>query len=102
MAADKIAEAMGADKLIYLTDVDGLFRDFSDEDSLVAQLTRTETHELLESGALDGGMIPKIRSVAEALDAGVSEVVILNGTYPHSLLLEIFTDAGCGTMFTQD
>ena len=102
VAADKIAEAMGADKLIYLTDVDGLFRDFSDEDSLVAQLTRTETHELLESGTLDGGMIPKIRSVAEALDAGVSEVVILNGTYPHSLLLEIFTYAGCGTMFTQD
>ena len=102
VAADKIAEAMGADKLIYLTDVDGLFRDFSDEDSLVAQLTRTETHELLESGTLDGGMIPKIRSVAEVLDAGVSEVVILNGTYPHSLLLEIFTDAGCGTMFTQD
>ena len=102
VAADKIAEAIGADKLIYLTDVDGLFRDFSDEDSLVAQLTRTETHELLESGTLDGGMIPKIRSVAEALDAGVSEVVILNGTYPHSLLLEIFTDAGCGTMFTQD
>ena len=102
VAADKIAEAMGADKLIYLTDVDGLFRDFSDEDSLVAQLTRTETHELLESGTLDGGMIPKIRSVAEALDAGVSEVVILNGTYPHSLLLEIFTEAGCGTMFTQD
>lgn len=102
VAADKIAEAMGADKLIYLTDVDGLFRDFFDEDSLVAQLTRTETHELLESGTLDGGMIPKIRSVAEALDAGVSEVVILNGTYPHSLLLEIFTDAGCGTMFTQD
>ena len=102
VAADKIAEAMGAAKLIYLTDVDGLFRDFSDEDSLVAQLTRTETHELLESGTLDGGMIPKIRSVAEALDAGVSEVVILNGTYPHSLLLEIFTDAGCGTMFTQD
>ena len=102
VAADKIAEAMGADKLIYLTDVDGLFRDFSDEDSLVAQLTRTETHELLESGTLDGGMIPKIRSVAEALDAGVSEVVILNGTYPHSLLLEIYTDAGCGTMYTQD
>lgn len=102
VAADKIAEAMSADKLIYLTDVDGLFRDFSDEDSLVAQLTRSETHELLESGTLDGGMIPKIRSVAEALDAGVSEVVILNGTYPHSLLLEIFTDAGCGTMFTQD
>lgn len=102
VAAGKIAEAMGADKLIYLTDVDGLYANVKDPDSLVANLTRTETHELLDSGELDGGMIPKIRSVAEALDAGVQEVVILNGKYPHSLLLEIFTDAGCGTMFTQD
>lgn len=102
VAAGKIAEAMGADKLIYLTDVDGLLADVSDEDSLIQTLTRSETHELLSSGRLDGGMIPKIRSISEALDAGVSEVVILNGTFPHSLLLEIFTDAGCGTMFTQD
>ena len=102
VAAGKIAEAMGADKLIYLTDVDGLYGDISDEDSLIQSLTRSETHELLDSGTLDGGMLPKIRSIAEALDAGVSEVVILNGTFPHSLLLEIFTDAGCGTMFTQD
>ena len=102
VAAGKIAEAMGADKLIYLTDVDGLYGDVSDEDSLIQSLTRAETHELLESGTLDGGMLPKIRSISEALDAGVSEVVILNGTFPHSLLLEIFTDAGCGTMFTQD
>ena len=102
VAAGKIAEAMGADKLIYLTDVDGLYGDVSDEDSLIQSLTRAETHELLESGRLDGGMLPKIRSISEALDAGVSEVVILNGTFPHSLLLEIFTDAGCGTMFTQD
>ena len=102
VAAGKIAEAMGADKLIYLTDVDGLLADVSDEDSLIQSLSRTETHELLASGRLDGGMIPKIRSISEALDAGVTEVVILNGTFPHSLLLEIFTDAGCGTMFTQD
>ena len=102
VAAGKIAEAMGADKRIYLTDVDGLYGDVNDEDSLIQTLTRAETHMLLESGELDGGMIPKIRSIAEALDAGVSEVVILNGTFPHSLLLEIFTDAGCGTMFTQD
>ncbi len=102
VAAGKVAEAMGADKLIYLTDVDGLLEDVDDPDSLIAQMTRTETHELLDSGKLDGGMIPKIRSVAEALDSGVSEVVILNGKYPHSLLLEIFTDAGCGTLFTQD
>lgn len=101
VAAGKIAEAMGADKLIYLTDVDGLYGDIDDEDSLIQTLTRSETHLLLDSGELDGGMIPKIRSVAEALDAGVQEVVILNGTFPHSLLLEIFTDAGCGTMFTQ-
>ena len=102
VAAGKIAEAMGADKLIYLTDVDGLLADVNDEDSLIQTLTRAETHMLLESGELDGGMLPKIRSIAEALDGGVSEVVILNGTYPHSLLLEIFTDAGCGTMFTRD
>lgn len=102
VAAGKVAEAMGADKLIYLTDVDGLYGDVDDEDSLIQTLTRSETHELLASGALGGGMLPKIRSIAEALDAGVSEVVILNGTFPHSLLLEIFTDAGCGTMFTQD
>ena len=102
VAAGKIAEAMGADKLIYLTDVDGLYGDIHDEDSLIQTLTRAETHQILSSGELDGGMIPKVRSIAEALDAGVSQVVILNGTFPHSLLLEIFTDAGCGTMFTQD
>lgn len=102
VAAGKIAEAMGADKLIYLTDVDGLYRDVRDEDSLIQTLTRAETRELLESGQLDGGMLPKIRSISEALDGGVAEVVILNGTFPHSLLLEIFTDAGCGTMFTRE
>lgn len=102
VAAGKIAEAMGADKLIYLTDVDGLYEDIHDPSTLVAQLSRAETHELLDSGTLDGGMIPKIKSVAEALDSGVQQVVIINGKYPHSLLLEIFTDDGCGTMFTQD
>lgn len=102
VAADKIAEAMGADKLIYLTDVDGLLEDVNDPESLIAQMSRAETHELLDSGKLDGGMIPKIRSVASALDSGVQEVVIVNGKADHSLLLEIFTDEGCGTMFTQD
>lgn len=102
IAAGKIAEAMHADKLIYLTDVDGLYGDFNNPESLIAQLTLSETKQIIESGELDGGMIPKLNSIAEALEAGVSQVVILNGTYPHSLLLEIFTDAGCGTMFTQD
>ncbi len=102
VAAGKIAEAMGADKLIYLTDVDGLYGDIHDEDSLIQTLTRAETHQILSSGELDGGMIPKIRSIAEALDAGVSEVVILICIFNDSVLIEIFTDAGCGTMFTQD
>lgn len=102
VAAGKVAEALHADKLIYLTDVNGLYGDISNPETLITQVTRTETHLILESGELDGGMIPKIRSIAEALDAGVSQVVILNGTFPHSLLLEIYTDAGCGTMFVQD
>lgn len=102
VAASKVAQALGADKLVYLTDVDGLYADYEDKDSLVASLTRSEAHALLDSGRLDGGMIPKIAAITEALDAGVSEVHINNGTFPHALLLEIFTDAGIGTMFTQD
>ena len=102
VAAGKVAEAMHADKLIYLTDVDGLYRDRNDHETLIAQLTKSETQELLESQTLDGGMIPKIQSIYDALDAGVGQVVIINGKLPHSLLLEIFTDEGIGTMFLQD
>ena len=102
VAASETAKALKAHKLIYLTDVDGLLDDVDDEDSLVTQVTRSETHQLLESGTLSSGMIPKVTAIASALDAGVEQVHILNGTYPHSILLEIFTDAGIGTMFTQD
>ena len=102
IAASETAKALKAHKLIYLTDVDGLYGDIDDEDSLLTQVTRTETHELLDSGELSSGMIPKVTAIASALDAGVEQVHILNGTYPHSILLEIFTDAGIGTMFTQD
>ena len=102
IAASKIAQALGANTLVFLTDVDGFYADPKDEDTLISQLTSTETHALLESGELSSGMIPKIASIAEALDAGVEDVRILNGTFPHSLLLEIFTDAGVGTMFMRD
>ncbi len=102
VAAAKVAQALHADKLVFLTDVDGLYADYRDKDSLISGLTREDTHVLLESGELDGGMLPKIRSIAESLDAGVPQVHILNGTFPHSLLLEIFTDSGIGTMFTID
>ncbi|MBR3235260.1 MAG: acetylglutamate kinase [Atopobiaceae bacterium] len=101
VAASQVAQALGAETLIYLTDVDGFYREFGDDDSLIANMTKAEAHELLEGGTLATGMIPKIRSIVEALDSGVRDVRILNGTFPHSLLLEIFTDAGIGTMFTQ-
>jgi acetylglutamate kinase len=101
VAASQVAQALGADTLVYLTDVDGFYRDVNDEDSLIAAMTKDEAHELLFSGTLASGMIPKIRSIVEALDAGVKDVRILNGTFPHSILLEIFTDAGIGTMFKQ-
>ena len=101
VAASQVAQALHADTLVYLTDVDGFYREIEDEDSLIANITKAEAHELLESGTLSSGMIPKIRSIVEALDAGVKDVRILNGTFPHSLLLEIFTDAGIGTMFFQ-
>ena len=75
VAAGKVAEAMHADKLIYLTDVDGLYRDRNDPETLIAQLTKSETQELLESQTLDGGMIPKIQSIYDALDAATSGLV---------------------------
>lgn len=102
VAASEVASALGADKLVYLTDVDGLFRDVEDEESLISQLTKSEAEELLGSGMLSAGMIPKISSVVEALKGGVKEVHLLNGTFPHALLLEVFTDAGIGTMVAQD
>ena len=100
VAASQVAQALKADTLVYLTDVDGFYREYGNDDSLIATMTNDEAHDLLDSGTLASGMIPKIRSIVEALDSGVRDVRILNGTFPHSLLLEIFTDAGIGTMFT--
>ena len=102
IAASKIAQALHAHTLAYLTDVDGLYANINDDESLISQLTRNEANEMLESGQLSTGMIPKIRSIVEALDAGVHDVRIMNGTFPHALLLESFTDAGVGTIFIQD
>ena len=102
LAASDVAIALKADKLIYLSDVDGLYRDFSDKDSLLSSLTLDDARELIESGTLESGMIPKVRSSADALEAGVDRVHFLNGTYPHSILLEVFTTSGIGTMFKQN
>ena len=102
IAASKVAQALGAHTLAYLTDVDGLYGEMGNEESLISSLTRSECHDVLNSGDLTAGMIPKIASIAEALDAGVHDVRIMNGTFPHALLLEQFTDAGIGTIFSQD
>ncbi|MDO4797326.1 MAG: acetylglutamate kinase [Coriobacteriales bacterium] len=102
LAASKIAQALHAHTLAYLTDVDGLYADINDDESLISQLTRSEASKMLEDGSLSSGMIPKIASIVEALDSGVHDVRIMNGTFPHALLLESFTDEGVGTIFVQD
>ena len=101
-AAGEIAAAIGAHKVIFLTDVNGLFDDFSDKSSLISRLTLDEANRLLTSNKLDEGMLPKLRSCVKAISAGVSRAHILNGTIPHALLLEIFTDEGVGTMLMPD
>ncbi|HET8897045.1 MAG TPA: acetylglutamate kinase, partial [Protaetiibacter sp.] len=94
-AAAALAVALGAEKLVVLTDVAGLYRDWPNRDSLVSHLTRDELAELLPS--LESGMIPKMTACLEAVDGGVPKAAIIDGRRPHSILLEIFTDAGIGT-----
>ena len=102
VAAGELAAAIGAHKVIYLTDVDGLYKDFSDKSSLIARLSLTEAKELRDSGVLSKGMIPKVDACIRALTNGVPAAHILNGTFPHSMLLEVFTDGGIGTVITRD
>ena len=100
--AGEIAAAIGAHKVIFLTDVDGLYQDFNDKGSLITRLTLPEAIELFASGGLTRGMIPKLEACITALTAGVARAHILNGTLPHALLLELFTDQGVGTMIVAD
>ncbi len=96
--ASALAQTCNASKIVFLTDVDGLYRDFSDKSSLISRLTAADARELVESGTLSKGMIPKVRAVLDALEGGVQRAHILNGTLEHSLVLELFTDCGIGTM----
>lgn len=98
--AGEIAAALGAGKVIFLTDVDGLYRDFDDKSSLISELALAQAEEMLSTGSLASGMIPKVGACVEALRQGVERAFILNGTIPHALLLEIYTDEGVGTMIT--
>lgn len=99
-AAGHIAAAIGAHKVIFLTDVDGLYLDYPDPSTLVASLSASEAKRIIEEGANSGGMIPKLDSAVLALDAGVHRAHIVNGTTPHALILEMLTDKGIGPMVT--
>lgn len=96
-AACAIATAMKAEKLAFLTDVEGVYRDFKDKDSLIPEMSVEEAKEFVSSGNLGGGMLPKLQNCIDAMNQGVSRVHIMDGRIPHCLLLEIFTNKGIGT-----
>ena len=99
-AASEIASAIQAEKLMFLTDIDGIRKDPKDPSSLVPAISVNEIEEFISSGIIQGGMIPKVRGCISSIQSGVKRTHILDGTVPHPLLLEIFTDKGIGTMVT--
>jgi acetylglutamate kinase len=101
-AALAVAKALKARKLAYLSDVPGLLRNVNDPASLIGTLRVAEVGTLIERGVISGGMLPKVLSAVDALNAGVRKVHMVDGRMPHSLLLEIFTDKGVGTEIVQD
>ena len=101
-AAAYIAGALKAKRLIMMTDIDGILRDKDDPSTLIHKLTVSEAKNLYEEGVISGGMIPKVDCCIEAIRAGVDTVVINDGRVPHSILMELLTDEGAGTMVTGD
>ena len=98
--AGAVAEAIGAEKVVYLTNVEGLYEDLDNKDSLIGEISADELQTKLESGQITDGMIPKIEACVHAVNNGVTSAHLLDGRIPHVALLEIFTDAGIGTMIT--
>ncbi len=101
-AAAKLAEALGAEKLILLTDVRGLLRDPKDESTLIHVVRTREVPALVEEGIISGGMIPKMQCCVDAIHGGVERVHILDGRIPHSILIELLSDEGIGTMMKKE
>lgn len=95
--AAQIAISLQAEKLIFLTDVDGIFKDSSNPSTIISSLNINKTKELIESGCVQKGMIPKVEAAIQAIKGGVKKIHLLNGKCPHSILLEVFTDSGIGT-----
>ena len=101
-AACAIAKAVGAEKLAFLTDIEGLYRDINDKSSFISTIKISEAKALIEGGIIGGGMLPKLGNCIDAIESGVQRVHILDGRLAHCLLLEIFTKDGIGTMITGD
>ncbi|MDE7444233.1 MAG: acetylglutamate kinase [Lachnospiraceae bacterium] len=101
-AACAIAKAVGADKLVFLTDIEGLYRDINDKSSFIPRITVSDADALIEGGLIGGGMLPKLGNCTSAVKNGVNRVHILDGRILHCLLLEIFTNEGVGTMILRD
>lgn len=101
IAASKIAVALGAQNLILLTDVRGLMRDVHDEDTFISVVRVDEVEGLIREGVISGGMIPKVNCCVDAVRRGISRTVIIDGRISHSILLEILSDEGIGTMFVK-
>jgi len=97
-----VAEALHAEKLTFLTDIEGVLKDKYDPASLISQLTVNQAHDLISDGFVGGGMIPKLTNCINAVKNGVNRVHILDGRIPHSLLLEIFTKKGVGTAIVKE
>jgi acetylglutamate kinase len=101
IAAARIAAALGAEKLVLMTDVRGIFRDIKDENTLLKSVSRQQLEELKKEGIISQGMIPKADCCAMALDGGVKNALIIDGRLHHSILIELFTDEGIGTMIVR-
>ncbi|MDY4582020.1 MAG: acetylglutamate kinase [Candidatus Faecousia sp.] len=101
-AAAWLAGALKAERLIMMTDINGILRDKEDPNSLIPELTVSQAKELFAEGVISGGMIPKVDCCVEAIQRGVNHVVILDGRVPHSILMELLTDEGAGTLVTGD
>ena len=101
-AACAIAKAVGADKLVFLTDIEGLYKDINDKSSFISRITATDADALISDGVIGGGMLPKLNNCTSAIKNGVNRVHILDGRIPHCLLLEIFTNEGVGTAIVKD
>ena len=101
-AAAAIAKAVNAEKLAFLSDIEGVYKDPDNPDTLIAEMTVSEAKGLIDEGFIGGGMLPKLSDCIEAINSGVSRVHILDGRIPHCLLLEIFTNKGIGTAILDD